>query len=97
MPIPKIRQDTATGILYCFHFRLKTSVDLLFKSQDLLESLENGVALILILTITERNFNPQDKDILALLVRLGGACALQIQVMKQVGARFISQSDNVPS
>ena len=72
-------------------------MDLLFKSQDLLEPLQNGVALILILTITERNFNPQDKDSLALLVRLGGACALQIQVMKQMGARFISQSDNVPS
>ena len=86
MPIPKIRQDTATGMLYCFTLRLKTSVDLLFKSQDLLEPLENGVALILILTITERNFNQQDKDILALLVCLGGACALQIQVMKEVGS-----------
>ena len=62
-------------MLYCLHLRLKTSVDLLSQSQDLLEPLENGVALILILAITERNFNQQDKDILTHLVRLGGAYA----------------------
>ena len=62
-------------MLYCLHLQLKTSVDLLSQSQDLLEPLENGNALILILAITEHNFNQQDKDILAHLVRLGGANA----------------------
>ena len=61
-------------------------MDLLSKDQDLLEPLENAIAMILILVITERNCNQQDRDMLALLVRLGGACALQIQAGKQVGS-----------
>ena len=61
-------------------------MDLRSKDQDLLEPLENAIAMILILVITERNCNQQDRDMLALLVRLGGACALQNQAGKQVGS-----------
>ena len=57
--------------------------------QDLLESRENAISLILISPITGRKGNQQDKDIPTLLACLRGACALQIQDGKQVGSSLI--------
>ena len=54
--------------------------------QDLLESRENAMSVILIPAITGRKCNQRDKDIPTLLACLRGACALQIQDGKQVGS-----------
>ena len=42
LSVPKISQTRSTGTLCRFHLRLKISVDLLPKNQDLLEPLENA-------------------------------------------------------
>lgn len=60
-------------------------MDLLPKNQDLLEPLEKVTSLLIIVVIAERDGNQADRDILALLVRLGGACVLQMYALKQFG------------
>ena len=55
--LEKFAQTRSTGMLCCFHLRLKTSVDLPLKNQDLLERLVSPVSLLVIIVITESNFN----------------------------------------
>ena len=55
--LAKFAQTRGTGMLCCFHLRLKTSVDLPPKNQDLLEPLENEKSLLLVVAITEHNGN----------------------------------------
>ena len=55
--LERFAQRRSTGMLCCFHLRLKTSVDLPPKNQDLLERLVNPVSLLVIIVITESNFN----------------------------------------
>ena len=55
--LAKFTQTRGTGMLCCFHLRLKTSVDLPPKNQDLLEPLENAKSLLLVVAITEHNCN----------------------------------------
>ena len=57
--LAKFSQIRGTGMLCCFHLRLKTSVDLPPKNQDLLEPLENAKSLLLVVAITEHNCNQQ--------------------------------------
>ena len=58
--LEKFAQTRSTGMLCCFHHRLKTSVDLPPKNQDLQERLVNPVSLLAIIAITESNFNQSD-------------------------------------
>ena len=58
--LEKFAQTRSTGMLCCFHLRLKTSVDLPPKNQDLQERLVNPVSLLVIIAITESNFNQSD-------------------------------------
>ena len=58
--LEKFAQTRSTGMLCCFHLRLKTSVDLPPKNQDLPERLVNPVSLLVIIAITESNFNQSD-------------------------------------
>ena len=56
--LAKFSQIRGTGMLCCFHLRLKTSVDLPPKNQELeLEPLENAKSLLLVVAITEHNCN----------------------------------------
>ena len=55
--LAKFTQTRGTGMLCCFHLRLKTSVDLPPKNQYLLEPLENTKSLLLVVTIAEHNCN----------------------------------------
>ena len=55
--LEQFAQTRSTGMLCYFHLRLKTSVDLPPKNQDLLERLVNPVSLLVIIVITESNFN----------------------------------------
>ena len=56
--LAKFAQIRGTGMLCCFHLRLKTSVDLPPKNQELeLEPLENAKSLLLVVAITEHNCN----------------------------------------
>ena len=58
--LEKFAQTRSTGMLCCFHLRLKTSVYLPPKNQDLPERLVNPVSLLVIIAITESNFNQPD-------------------------------------
>ena len=58
--LEKFAQKRSIGMLCCFHLRLKTSVDLPPKNQDLPERLVNPVSLLVIIAITESNFNQSD-------------------------------------
>ena len=58
--LEKFAQKRSIGMLCCFHLRLKTSVDLPPKNQDLQERLVNPVSLLVIIAITESNFNQSD-------------------------------------
>ena len=58
--LEKFAQTRSTGMLCCFHLRLKTSVDSPPKNQDLPERLVNPVSLLVIIAITESNFNQSD-------------------------------------
>ena len=55
--LAKFAQTRGTGMLCCFHLRLKISVDLPPKNQDLLEPLGNAKSLLLVVAITEHNCN----------------------------------------
>ena len=58
--LAKFAERRGTGMLCWLHLRLKISVDLPPKNQDLLEPLKNAISLLLIVAITERNCNQPD-------------------------------------